>query len=142
MDPTSPTKSYLHSCLVPFHLSDPAGILFFSHVFTLFHQAYEHFVLDQFPLPWNMWFQNPDWILPIKHAEAQYFYPLQAGQKCQLELSVTALSSTSFTLTTLFHQSQLCCSVKTVHVFCRRESKQKKPIPATLLPIFIHLKGE
>lgn len=130
------THNFLYSCSIPFHLADPAGILFFSHVFTLFHQAFEQFVLDQMQSPWPFWFQNPDWVVPIKHAEAQYFYPLQAGQHCQIELSVTSVSTSSFVMTTFFHQIQLCSTVKTVHVFCDRLNKEKIAIPATFLPIF------
>lgn len=125
--------SYRYPCFIPFHLADPAGILFFGHAFTLFHQAFESFVIHQLECPWSFWFQNPEWIVPIKHAEAQYSSPLRAGQECQMELSVASVSTSSFSLTTIFHQEQLCCSTKTVHIFCNRLSKQKMAIPQNLL---------
>ncbi len=127
-------SSYSFFCFIPFHLADPAGILFFGHVFSLFHQAFEQFVIDQLECSWNLWFQNPDWIVPIKQTEAHYLSPLRAGQECLIELSVSSLSSSSFTLTSSFHQQQqLCCVVKTIHVFCHRLNKQKIPIPSNLL---------
>jgi acyl-CoA thioesterase FadM len=126
-------ETYRYQCFVPFHLADPAGILFFGHAFTLFHQAFEHFVLHQLQCPWDAWFQNPDWIVPIKKAEAQYHYPIQAGQECQISLSVASLSTSSFTLNSSIQQMQCCCSIQTVHVFCNRSTKQKMAIPDQLL---------
>jgi acyl-CoA thioesterase FadM len=128
------SSPYRFPCFIPFHLADPAGILFFGHLFSLFHQAFEQFVIHQLECPWNLWFQNPEWIVPIKQTEAQYLSPLQAGQECLIELSVIAFSLSSFTLTASFYQQQqLCCVAKTIHVFCNRLNKQKMPIPPTLL---------
>lgn len=129
----TPKSPHRHSCFIPFHLADPAGILFFGHVFTLAHQALESFVVDRLQCPWPLWFQNPDWMVPIKAAEAQYFHPLKAGQECQIELVVTAISTTSFTLASSIQQQRLCCMVKTVHVFCSKASHRKIEIPSSLL---------
>jgi acyl-CoA thioester hydrolase/1,4-dihydroxy-2-naphthoyl-CoA hydrolase len=130
------SKPYYYRCLVPFHLADPAGMLFFGHAFTLFHQAFEHFILHQLAYPWHLWFQNPDWIVPIKHAEAQYLAPIQAGQDCQIELIVSSVSTSSFTIASSIQQNQSCCSIKTVHVFCNRLTKKKMPIPQDLMSHF------
>ena len=131
MTDSSQTSHY--TCFIPFHLTDTAGILFFGHVFTLAHQAFEHFVIHQLECPWSHWFQNPGWIVPIKHAEAQYFHPLHAGLECQIEILVTALTTSSFTLNSSFYQQNLCSVVKTVHVFCNHLTKQKMPIPQSIL---------
>jgi acyl-CoA thioesterase FadM len=127
------SPSYFHSCFVPFHFADPAGILFFGHAFTLFHQAFESFVVHHLECPWAFWFQNQEWIVPIRLAEAEYLFPMRAGQDCQMELSVSTVATSSFTLMTFFHQDKLCCTVKTVHVFCNRLNKQKMTIPEKIL---------
>lgn len=116
-------------CSVPFHMADPAGILFFGNAFSLFHQAFEHFVTECLEIPWNTWFQNPEWIVPIRHAEAEYLKPLLAGEMCKISLSLTAVSSSSFTIAASFEQKELCCSMKVVHVFCSRATKNKISIP-------------
>lgn len=119
---------------IPFHLTDAAGVLFFGHVFSIAHQAFEQFVIQQLACSWKEWFQNPDWVVPIKHAEAEYLHPLNGGEICCFEISIPAIHTTSFTLsTTLSQQQQTSCIVKTVHVFCNRLSKQKIPIPPSLL---------
>jgi len=128
---------YRYSCFVPFHLADPAGIVFFGHSFTLSHQAFEQFVLHHVGCSWKEWFQNPEWIVPICHAEAQYIQPIQAGEECHIELEISSVSTSSFTLTVTIQQNGLCCTIKTVHVFCNRETKQKMAIPPVFHPFFL-----
>lgn len=124
--------SFTFHSFLPFHWADPAGILFFGHAFTLAHQAYEHFVMEKLEVSWKGWFENPDWIVPIKHTEADYFSPLKAGENCQIDLQVAAMSTSSFTLTATLKQKLPCCQVKTVHVFCERSSQKKIPIPGDI----------
>lgn len=127
------TMFFRQDLLIPFHLADPAGIIFFGHVFTLSHQVFEAFILDALQLPWREWFQNPDWIVPIKQADASYSTPLKAGEKSQITLQLAELRTNSFTVQTHFYQSeQLACAVKTIHVFCQRSNHQKQAIPPSI----------
>lgn len=126
-------QKYSRQTFLPFHLADPAGILFFGHVFSLVHETYEHFVMTQLGYAWKEWFENPDWILPIKHAESEFMHSLRAGQECLIELTVDTVTTSSFTLATRLLQPDVCCLVKTVHVFCDKLSKKKIPIPADIL---------
>lgn len=123
------TTPYLHSCFIPFHLADPAGIVFFGHPLTLMHQAFEAFVIHRLKCPWDRWFHNEHWIVPVRHAELQYLHPLMAGRECLVEMTVQALSKSSFTLETILKQNEICAVIKTVHVFCDKKTKQKIEIP-------------
>jgi len=125
---------YSYETFLSFQLADPSGILFYGHLFTLSHQAYEQFVINQLHCPWNEWFQNKNWIVPIKHVEADFFHPILAGQSCQIELFVEQISFSSFTLiSSLIQQDTLCCKVKCVHVFCDLPTMKKMAIPDFLL---------
>lgn len=116
--------------LIPFHLVDAAGILFFGHVWTLAHQAYEEWVMDHLHIPWAVWFQNADWIVPVKHCEADYFSPIRAGELCCLKVSLKEVRASSFEIEVAFTQKEvLCCVARTVHVFCQKTPLQKIPIP-------------
>ncbi|WP_068466471.1 acyl-CoA thioesterase [Candidatus Protochlamydia phocaeensis] len=117
---------------IPFHLVDAAGIVFFGHVFGLAHQVFENFILEGISIPWKEWFQNPDWIIPIKQTDAVYYAPLKAGSTCHVHLQIAEIRPSSFSVTYAFMQEQLCCTVKTVHVFCKRETQQKHPLPLEL----------
>ncbi|MFI0435598.1 MAG: acyl-CoA thioesterase [Parachlamydiaceae bacterium] len=123
---------FSHSFFISFHLADPGGILFFGHAFSLTHQAFELFVVHALEYSWNDWFEHPDWIVPIRHTEADYVHPIKAGRDCAIEVAVTSLSNSSFTLRSTLHQSTLCCTVKTVHLFLDRKTGKKIDIPSHL----------
>ena len=125
-------SSSAQQLFIPFHLGDPAGILFFAHAFTLSHQIFEQFVIQTLECPWNHWFQHPEWIVPIKKTEAEFKAPLRCGEWCQVIPSIVAITSTSFTFRCEFFQPDLCCAVQSVHVFCERQARQKIPIPQNL----------
>ena len=120
---------------VPFHLADPAGILFFSHVFSLAHQGYEQLIQKGWNFEWSNWFQNADWVVPIKKAEANFFAPIRAGRNCCIEIAITAVSTSSFTLKSILSQQITCCEVTTVHVFCDRNGKTKIAIPDNIVDL-------
>ena len=125
--------AFKHELFIPFHLGDPAQILFFAHTFTLAHEAYEQFVCKHLNIPWSDWFQNSDWIVPIKHAEANYIKPLFAGIPCLINLTIVDIKNTSFSLLYQFSQNNLeCCLVKTIHVFFNKKNATKQEIPSSI----------
>lgn len=125
--------SYTKELFVPFHLGDPAGILFFGHIFMLSHEVMEEFVTKGLGLPWASWFQNEEWIVPVKQTTADYEKPILVGLPCLAELQVSAMGESSLAITTTFYQQEAkCATVKTVHVFCDRASKRKRAIPEAL----------
>lgn len=124
---------FCYSPFLSFELADPAGVLFFGHVFTLAHQAYEQFVIQELEIPWDEWFSNPEWGVPIKHAEATYHAPLFAGKLCTIDVQVEEVKHSSFSLLySMYQEEVLCCMVKTVHVFCDSHTKLKQSIPSPI----------
>lgn len=130
----SRAKPFQKDLFIPFHYVDAAGIAFFGHIFTLAHQTFEAFVMETLQCPWHHWFHHPEWIVPIKNTEANFFAPLLAGQTCQIQLKVKEIRTSSFCMHYDFFQNEhLCCTVKMSHVFCDRIKQQKIPIPTQLL---------
>lgn len=123
------STSFQVRCSVPFHLADPAGIVFFANAFSLFHQAFEQFIVKEIEPSWTTWFHNKEWIVPVRHAEAQYVHPLYAGRECLITLTLHSLSSSSFTTHVTISQESLCSALKIVHVFCSGATGKKMPIP-------------
>ena len=127
------TKIYQQEVFIPFYWSDPAGIMFFGHSFSIAHLAFEQFVMKNLSLNWNEWFQNPDWIVPIKQTEATYLHTLVPGKNCVVKLEIGEIRTSSFTVHYhLFQDEVECCVLKTIHVFCNRQTKQKQIIPASI----------
>ena len=73
------SKNFEKEISIPFHLTDPAGILFFGHIFSLYHEVYESFISSF--CPWESWFNNDQWIAPIRKTECEFLAPLFAGKK-------------------------------------------------------------
>lgn len=118
---------------IPFHQVDAAGILFFGHVFTFAHQAFENFLTDELRIPWKQWFQNSEWCVPIIQTHSAYHHPLHAGDHCQIQLEVVEIRQTSFRIDYRIKQKDiLCCEAYTVHVFCNKQTQQKIEIPPSI----------
>ncbi len=124
---------------IPFHLGDPAGMLFFGQLFPLMHQAYEQCVIKKLGIAWTDWFQNEEWIVPIKQVEAKFFSPIYVGRTANSVIELAELKNSSFILNTHFHQSDLqCASIMSIHVFCDRQKLVKRDIPEAIRSAFIN----
>ena len=44
---------YQKEVFIPFHLADPAGKLFFGHIFILYHEVYEAFIQQILKEKWE-----------------------------------------------------------------------------------------
>lgn len=117
---------------ISFPLSDPGGVLFFGQLFFLCHEAFEQFILKELCESWNDWFQNEEWVVPIRHTEANFTRPLLAGKKCRIDLAIINVSETGFSVSYSFFQDELCCHALITHVFCDRVACKKIPIPESI----------
>lgn len=114
---------------VRFREADPAGILFFGHVFDLAHDCFEDFV-QAVGMTWNEWFLSKTYIVPIRHTECQFLKPLIPGQKYVLQASIVKMGHSSFQMKYVFSShSEICAEVLMVHVFLDGQSQQKISIP-------------
>lgn len=118
---------------INFYHCDPAGILFYARLFEICHSAYEE-MIKSFNLKDDYW-QNEEFVVPIIKTNAEYFFPLKAGNEISIETKVTQLKDNSFELTygVKNEAARLCASVKTVHVFVDKKSWKKKKIPSDIL---------
>jgi YbgC/YbaW family acyl-CoA thioester hydrolase len=117
---------------INFYDCDPAGIIFYSRLFDFCHSAYEQ-MIESFSLTEDYW-DNPQYVVPIIHAECDYFSPIKYGDEIQIIVKVTELRSSSFELSyDLMLNSMKCASLKTVHVFVSREDWNKMNIPDDIL---------
>lgn len=115
---------------IKFYDADPAGIMFFANAFKLAHDVYEQFVKSS-PLSKD-YFNNDSFVVPIIHSEADYFKPILPDSSLKASLEVSKLKESSFELTCVFfnkESSEESLRVKTVHVFVKKSSWKKIPVP-------------
>ena len=122
---------FVYNTEIQLHHTDAAGVLFFSHQFTLAHDAYQAFMQD-LGLPLAHFIEKADYFLPIVHAESDFKLPLRVGKKIKIKLMVNYIGQSSFILHyALFDEAgSLCGEVKTVHVCMDRTNHRKMDLPA------------
>lgn len=113
-----------------FDRCDLAGIVFYGNYAALAHQVLEQFI-PHMGIPWQTWFQNPTWAMPIRKLDVEYFKPLFAGQNYQAEAAVVKIGDSSLTFSVEFLDSQgeLCTRIQTVHVCVALKDKKKAALP-------------
>lgn len=124
---------YTHAFQVSLHDADPAGILFFAHLFRHAHDAYEAFMAAAgFPLHTAL--EGGRVLMPLVHAEADYLGPLRHGDRVLVELRVERIGRTSFTVGCEFrrHGKQIAARTRTVHTVVERTSFRPVPVPEPL----------
>ena len=120
---------YTEQIQIPFHLADPAGMLFYGNYSHLSHHTIE-LGLQSLDISWDSWFKNPDWIVPIRALNCEYLAPVFAGKNYEIRLSIDRLGAHSICfLTEFFHGNLLCATTLSTHVFLNKKTFKKRPIP-------------
>jgi len=83
------------SLRVPFHLCDPARIMFFGAFFEIYHMFLEE-NLPQLGVNWETWFMGTTGA-PVRGAQVQYDHPLKFGTEYTANLSVSKIGTSSVT---------------------------------------------
>lgn len=112
---------------------DGAGILFFGRNFDYFHDAYVAF-LEALGTPLRQNLENEDYLIPLVHAEADFAAPIRFGDRCDVQIVVARLGTSSYTLsyTLVGEQQQVLTRGRTVHCCVDRRTFASCPLPERL----------
>lgn len=123
---------YTHQTTIRLHHTDAAGIVFFSNLFVIAHDAYESFLESHLPLSSILW--DGKYIIPIIHAEADYLLPLRLSEKISVELSLEKTGESSFALGYMIKNSQqeIAARLSTTHAVRLKENQEKISIPGPI----------
>ena len=127
------TPVFEHKLTVPFQDIDAAGVVFYAHLFRYAHEAYEDFMQHIGHSLQDM-LAAGSYLLPVVHAQADYRRPLHHADKLNIELRLTKLGRTSFTLDyrVLVDNQTEHASLQTVHVALDRTRQGPQTLPAPL----------
>ena len=128
--PYTNTFMYTYQTKIKLHQTDAAGLLFFSHQFSIIHDAYEA-MLETIGFSFAELIRHQDFFLPIVHAEADYDKPLFVGDVIEIQVVVEKIGKHSFTFAyKLFNaKHELVGSARTVHVTMDKKTQKKIPLP-------------
>ena len=124
-----PHNAFSKSVEIRFSECDPAGIMFFGNIYHLAHDFYEDFV-RHLGFEWRDWFENKDWMVPLRHSSAEHLLPIRPGSSYQMQVMIERIGESSFTgrywlTSTLGTHAE----VVLVHTFVSAKSKEKTSIP-------------
>ena len=124
---------FTYHTTVQLHQTDAAGLIFFSRIFELAHDAYQSW-MNAIGFGLDKMLADDVYLLPLVHAEADYKNAFHIGDPITIHLKVARIGETSFSLDyDLARQEVLHVRVKTVHVFMAKTSGKAKPLPEQLV---------
>lgn len=125
---------FTYQTTIKMHETDAAGFMFFGALFTIAHDAYEAF-LDSTGFPISTILQNSEFLIPIAHAEADYYIPISVSDKITVQLQVENIAENSFSILYDFinEMGKLIGHAKTVHTVIDKKNKSKMGIPEDLI---------
>jgi 1,4-dihydroxy-2-naphthoyl-CoA hydrolase len=143
---------YEKKLLVHFGDADPQGILYFSKISQWAHELIEEYWADS-KLGWSGWFQSPEFAVPLRHTEQDFFAPMLVGTELKSQLYVSEISESSVRFKVDFltsnnvgeattpsaqekivsskpiFQEKLAATAQSVHVFVDRVTFKKISVP-------------
>src|SRR5689334_7085523 len=81
--------------------TDATGVLYFPQQLRMAQETLECFLEAAGP-SLGGWLKESKYLLPVVHAESDYYKPIQVGDEIEIRLSVAKIGDTSFTLSTEF----------------------------------------
>jgi len=125
---------------IRFQDADPAGVLFFSRAFDLFHEAFEAFMATNgFPL--QDIFLKSSFLFPVVHAEGDFKKPVRPGQKVRVLIVSGKRGITSFKVEYVVQSSEgeVIAKGSTVHVAVDKATGRPIALPLKLASILSKL---
>lgn len=125
-------KIFKTQTTIKFHQADPAQIMYFANVFSLAHDAFEEFIVAA-GYSWSEWFKTSEYLIPIRHVEADFKNPFLPGQTYNISVYVESLGQTSFKMKyELTSEGLLHAKVTMVHAVLDSKTKQKLNLPEVM----------
>jgi len=123
------------SLRVPFHLCDPARIMFFGSFFEIYHMFLEE-NLPQLGVEWKTWFMSTTGA-PVRGAKVQYDHPLQFGTAYTANLGIKKIGTSSVTFKFEVRDGNSAGSkchayTEVTHCFVDFKTRTKVPVPTEI----------
>ena len=124
---------FVYRKTVRLYHTDAAGILYYSHIYTMAHDVYEE-MLQKIGVSVPYILNQSDFLLPFVHSEADYKNTITVGDELDIHLKVERIGSTAYTLCYHFlnTKGEEVAFVKTVSVAVDKKTKKKIPLPEKL----------
>ncbi len=127
--------TYIYSRIVRFQDTDAAGVVYFSNILAMCHEAYEA-SLTTAEINLKKFFVNPDFAIPIVHATIDFKFPIFCGDQLIIELTPEFLNENSFKIKykiVLDSSYQLIAQSSTKHICIDPKTRQRQHLPPEII---------
>lgn len=122
-------KVFISNNRVRVHDTDLAGILYFARQFRFCHDAWEEFI-ETSGYSFRDIIQLSKHLFVVVHAESDYYNSITAGDPLQVEVRVSHIGNTSFTMAyKIYREGELIGQAKIAHVCLNFKTRIKETIP-------------
>lgn len=125
---------FTYQTTIKMHETDAAGFLFYGYLFTIAHDAYEAF-LDSAGFSISSILRDSDFMIPIVHAEADYYIPVSVSDRITVQLQIENIGETSFSIIydIINEMGKIIAHAKTIHTVIDKQHKNKMKIPNAVI---------
>lgn len=133
--------SFVYDRVIHFQDTDAAGVVFFANILTICHEAYEA-ILRQQGIDLKSFFQDPEYALPIVHAEVSFYQPVFCGEVLRVTVQPEQLGTDKFKLVYYLDRgitetgTERVAQGLTVHLCISPQSRQRQALPRVLQFLF------
>ena len=126
---------------IRFQETDAAGVVYFANLLNICHEAYEASLI-QAKINLKTFFNNPQFAIPIIHADIDFFQPINCGEKLVIQLEPIQVSENQFKIEYQITRLQIDRSVvakaTTQHVCIHPQSRQRQILPEAMMSWLSH----
>ena len=129
--------SFTYHRTIHFKDTDAAGVVYFSNVLSICHEAYEA-LLEILTIDLKQYFSGKLLAVPIVHAEIDFMRPMYCGDQIYISLSGTIQLESTFILKYEIYKNDLetdkpIATASTRHVAIDPVTRKRSALPPELL---------
>ncbi|WP_330205096.1 thioesterase family protein [Cyanobacterium sp. Dongsha4] len=129
-------SNFSYSRKIHFADTDSAGVVYFSNLLSICHEAYEE-VLLSLGINLSNFFTDKQLAIPIIHAEIDFFKPLFCGDLINIQCQINYISDKVFDVNYLVEKDKnLIAKAITRHICINPETRESQFIPSYLKTLF------
>lgn len=128
--------AFVYQRIVRFQDTDAAGVVYFTNILAICHEAYEA-SLAASGIDLKQFFSPVGVVIPLTHAEADFFQPLFCGDRLNINLTPLEPNNNEFevlyTMWNMDKPGRLLSQAKTRHVCIDPATRTRTDLPPEMI---------
>ena len=116
--------------IIRFADTDAAGVVYFSNLLSICHEAYEEYLIKRLHINLNKFFQDQSTAIPIIHAEIDFVKPLFCGDQIDIFVLPNLVNDKIFEISYEINKDDiLVAKASTRHICINRHTRKTQSLP-------------